>query len=194
MQRTSELLGDEGERKGTGKKKRKKHQSKTGSSTESKKAMKETGTDTFNEGESKGSEKPLDKGKAPSYYAASPFPSHSMYPASPTPSMLPLPVIPLPEQCSPFQISPFKLPQSQVCPQAHQVSPKMAQLSPGSSAYSNCIYSSNPASPMQVVYSPGQCHIQTTSTDNFYQQFHGGTSLPLPLYPSPDYYSDEIWM
>ena len=80
----------EGERKGTGKKKRKKHQSKTGSSTESKKAMKETGTDTFNEGESKGSEKPLDKGKAPSYYAASPFPSHSMYPASPTPSMLPL--------------------------------------------------------------------------------------------------------
>lgn len=143
--------------------------------------MKETGTDTFNEGESKGSEKPLDKGKAPSYYAASPFPSHSMYPASPTPSMLPLPVIPLPEQCSPFQISPFKLPQSQVCPQAHQVSPKMAQLSPGSSAYSNCIYSSNPASPMQVVYSPGQCH-----TDN---QCHGGTSLPLhhiPLHQTTD--------
>ena len=54
----SELLGDkEGERKGTGKKKRKKHKSKTGSSTESKKATKETGTDTLNEGESKGSEK-----------------------------------------------------------------------------------------------------------------------------------------
>ena len=90
-------------------------------------------------------------------------------------------MIPLPEQCSPFQISPFKLPQSQVCPQAHQVSPKMAQLSPGSSAYSNCIYSSNPASPMQVVYSPGQCH-----TDN---QCHGGTSLPLhhiPLYQTTE--------
>lgn len=54
----SELVGDkEGERKGTGKKKRKKHKSKTGSSTEGKKATKETGTDTFNEGESKGSEK-----------------------------------------------------------------------------------------------------------------------------------------
>ena len=48
---------------------------------------------------------------------------------------------------------------------------------------------------MQVVYSPGQPHTQTTSTDNLYQPCHGvylntGTSLPLhyiPLYPPPGY-------
>ena len=59
----SELLGDGKDKEGK-KKRRKKHKSKTGSSVESKKAMKETGTDTFNEGESKGSGNPLDPGKA----------------------------------------------------------------------------------------------------------------------------------
>lgn len=57
----SELLGD-GKDKECRKKRRKKHRSKTGSSMESKKALKETGTDTFNEGENKGS---VDPGKAP---------------------------------------------------------------------------------------------------------------------------------
>ena len=137
----------------------------------------------------------------PSYYPASSFPSHNMHLAPPSPAMLPSPIIPSPEQCSPLQISPSEHPQSQVCPQAHQVSPKMAQLSPGSGAYPNyqpptsCIYSSNPASPMQVAYSPGQPHARITSTNNLYQHCNGmdsniSMSVPLqyiPPHPPPDY-------
>ena len=136
----------------------------------------------------------------PSYYPASSFPSHSMHLAPPSPDMLPSPIIPSPEQCSPLQIFPLEHPQSQACLQAHQVSPKMAQLSPGSCAYPNCppptscIYSSSPASPMQVAYSPGQPHVRHASTNNLYQHCNGvdstSTSLPLqyvPPHPPPDY-------
>lgn len=146
------------------------------------------------------------------YYLPSPFPAHRHHLAPPSPSMLPSPMMPSPEQCSPSQTSPSSHPQPQVCLQAYQVSPKMAQLSPGSCAFPNCqpscnptsnVYSSNPASPMQVAYSPGQPLARIASTNNLYQQCNGtyteppsvstgnlGMSVPLqhvPFHPPPDY-------
>ena len=143
------------------------------------------------------------------YYLPSPFPAHRHHLAPPSPGTLPSPMMPSPEQCSPPQISPSSHPQPQVCLQAYQVSPKMAQLSPGSSAFPNCqsstngVYSSNPASPMQVAYSPGQPLARVASTNNIYQQCNGmytetpsmsvgnlGMSIPLqhmPFHPPPPY-------
>ena len=159
-------------------------------------------------------------GNPPHYFPPSSFPVSSYFsPASP--SVLHSPMMPSPEQqCSPLQISPNAHPLPQVGPQAYQVSPNMAQLSPISGAFpsianqpspnaTSSMYNSNPASPMQVVYSPAQPLMRVTSTNSVYQQNgmgellnshipsaytdHPGVHMPphsqqyIPSHPPPEY-------
>ena len=102
---------------------------------------------------------------------------------------------------------------SQLYQQAYQLSPKMAQASgvypcnhasPHTTSNGN-MYSSNPASPMQVAYSPGQplMRLQPPSSANMYPQQSNGPLAPngllepqsnmsiqqsfIPSHPPPNY-------
>lgn len=136
-------------------------------------------------------------GNPPHYYQVPPssFPVSSYF--SPTsPSVLHSPMMPSPEQqCSPLQISPNAHPLPQVGAQAYQVSPKMAQLSPITGAFpslanqpspnaTGSMYSSNPASPMQAVYSPAQPPMRVTATNSVYQHNSGMGEVLHPHIPA----------
>ena len=143
------------------------------------------------------------EGNSPPYYHHMPpssFSGHSHF--TPTcPGMMHSPMMPSPEYCFQLQISPGAHPQPQVGPQAYQVSPKLAHLSPGSGAFPNStqlsphpnpasyMYHSNPASPMQIAYSPAQPLMRVASTNNVYQHCNG--TAEEVMHTIPVTYSDN---
>ena len=143
----------------------------------------------------------------------SPFPAHGHYLGPPSPSTLPSPMMPSPEQYwSPPPISSSSHPHSQVCLQAYQVSPKMAELSPNSCAFPNCqsshnptssAYGFNPTSHIQVSNSPGHPLAQTKNVcSEMYTEVPsmstGNLYMSMPLQhitfpPPPDFIKPTVY-